>query len=46
MATGFDKMFTDKNFNELAMMFKLFKRVESSLEIMIAKMVPYIEERG
>lgn len=39
-------MFSDKKLGELALMFRVFKRVESTLKYMIAKMSPYIEERG
>ena len=46
MTTGCDKMFSDKKLNELALMFRLFKRVESTLKFMITKMAPYIEQRG
>lgn len=46
MDTGCDVMFTHKKLEELALMFRLFKRVESTLKYIISKMAPYIEERG
>ena len=39
-------MFHHKKLEELALMFRLFKRVESTLKYIIQKMAPYIEGRG
>lgn len=39
-------MFAHSKLNELALMFRIFKRVESTLKFIINKMNPYIEERG
>jgi hypothetical protein len=39
-------MFQHKKLEELALMFRLFKRVESTLKYIIQKMAPYIEGRG
>lgn len=44
--TGCDSMFQHKKLDELALMFRLFKRVESTLKFIIQKMAPYIEGRG
>jgi cullin 3 len=44
--TGCDAMFQHKKLDELALMFRLFKRVESTLKYIIQKMAPYIEGRG
>ena len=44
--TGCDQMFQHKKLDELALMFRLFKRVESTLKFIIQKMAPYIEDRG
>jgi cullin 3 len=44
--TGCDSMFQHKKLDELALMFRLFKRVESTLKFIIQKMAPYIESRG
>lgn len=44
--TGCDQMFHHKKLEELALMFRLFKRVESTLKYIIQKMAPYIEGRG
>jgi len=39
-------MFQNKKLDELALMFRVFKRVESTLKFIIQKMAPYIELRG
>lgn len=39
-------MFQHKKLDELALMYRIFKRVESTLKFIITKMVPYIENRG
>lgn len=39
-------MFQHKKLEELALMYRIFKRVESTLKFIIAKMGPYIEGRG
>ncbi len=39
-------MFVHKRLDELALMFRIFKRVESSLKYILQKMGPYIEGRG
>ena len=44
--TGCDQMFQHSKLDELALMFRIFKRVESTLKYIIQKMNPYIEERG
>lgn len=44
--TGCDAMFLHSKLEELALMFRIFKRVESTLKFIIQKMNPYIEGRG
>ena len=39
-------MFQHKKLEELALMYRIFKRVEGTLKFIIAKMGPYIESRG
>lgn len=39
-------MFQHKKLEELALMFRIFRRVESTLKFIIQKMNPYIEGRG
>jgi hypothetical protein len=39
-------MFQHKRLDELALMFRIFKRVENTLKFIIQKMNPYIEGRG
>ena len=39
-------MFQHSKLDELASMFRLFKRVETTLKNIIQKMSPYIEDRG
>jgi cullin 3 len=39
-------MFQHSKLDELGLMFRIFKRVESTLKFIIQKMSPYIEERG
>ena len=39
-------MFQHKKLEELALLFRVFKRVESTLKYIIQKMAPYIEGRG
>lgn len=44
--TGCDAMFTHSKLDELALMYRIFRRVETTLKFIIAKMQPYIETRG
>lgn len=44
--TGCESMFQHSKLEELAMMFRIFKRIESTLKFIIQKMQPYIEARG
>jgi len=44
--TGCDSMFQHTKLDELALMFRIFKRVDSTLKYIISKMQPYIEGRG
>lgn len=44
--TGCDQMFQHKKLEELALMFRIFKREEETLKFIIKKMGPYIESRG
>ena len=46
MSTGCDTMFKHKKLDELALMYKNFNRVPSTLKYVIDKMSPYIIERG
>jgi hypothetical protein len=47
MSSGCDSMFKGKKLNELALMFRVFKRNENeNFKYMIEKMAPYIEIRG
>ena len=46
MNTGCESMFQHSKLKELALMYKVFRRVESTLKYIIEKMRPYIEERG
>lgn len=39
-------MFTHKRLDELALMYKIFKRDPQTLTLIIKKMIPYIESRG
>ncbi len=39
-------MFLHSKLDELALMYRIFKRVESTLKFIIQKMNPYIESRG
>lgn len=39
-------MFTHGKLEELALMYRVFKRVETTLKYIIQKMQPYIESRG
>lgn len=39
-------MFQHKKLDQLALMFRLFKRVETTQKYIIQKMEPYIESRG
>jgi cullin 3 len=39
-------MFQHSKLDELALMFRIFRRVETTLKYIIQKMSPYIEERG
>ena len=45
-STGCDNMFTHKKLDELALMYRIYKRVESTLKFIINKMHPYIIKRG
>lgn len=44
--SGCDAMFQGKKLEELALLFRVFRRVESTLKYVIQKMAPYIDERG
>lgn len=44
--TGCDSMFAHSKLEELALMYRVFKRVDSTLKYIIQKMQPYIESRG
>lgn len=44
--TGCDYMFTHSRLDELALMYKIFKREMNTLTLIIKKMIPYIEGRG
>lgn len=44
--TGCDSMFNHKKLDELALMFRNFKRVEGTLKYILNKMSPYIVKRG
>lgn len=39
-------MFLHSKLDELALMYRIFRRVESTLKFIIQKMSPYIEDRG
>jgi len=44
--TGCDEMFNHSKLEELALMFRVMKRVDTTLKFIILKMEPYIEGRG
>lgn len=44
--TGCDSMFQHSKLDDLALMYRIFRRVESTLKYIIQKMQPYIEARG
>ena len=44
--TGCEAMFQHKKLDELELMYQIFLRVDSTIKFIIAKMNPYIEERG
>lgn len=44
--SGCDRMFQNKKLDELGLMYKVFKRDESTLKYILAKMGPYIISRG
>lgn len=44
--TGCSQMFLHKKLEELGLMFRVFKRAESTLKFILSKMSPYIEGRG
>lgn len=44
--TGCEEMFKHKKLEELALMYRVFKRRDNTLKYIIAKMGPYIESRG
>lgn len=44
--TGCDSMFNHSKLEELALMYNVFKRVDTTLKYIIQKMQPYIEARG
>lgn len=44
--TGCDSMFAHGKLDELALMYRVFRRVEATLKYVIQKMQPYIEQRG
>ena len=39
-------MFTHSRLDELGLMYKIFKRDQQTLTLVIKKMIPYIEQRG
>lgn len=39
-------MFTHSRLDELALLYKIFKRDPQTLTLVIKKMIPYIEQRG
>lgn len=45
-STGCDYMFTHSRLDELALLYKIFKRDSQTLTLVIKKMIPYIEQRG
>ncbi len=44
--TGCENMFQHSKLDELALMYRIFRRVESTLKYIIEKMQPYIESGG
>lgn len=44
--TGCDTMFVNKKLDELSLMYRVFKRDESTLKFILSKMGPYIITRG
>lgn len=46
MDSGCDSMFNHKKLDQLELMYKMFKRVETTLRLIVQKMGPYIEQRG
>lgn len=46
MDSGCDTMFANKKLDELALMYKVFRRDETTLKFILAKMGPYIIKRG
>jgi hypothetical protein len=44
--TGCEAMFKHQKIEELSLMYRVFKRVDSTLKYIIGKMQPYIELRG
>ena len=44
--TGCEQMFLHSKLDELELMYRIFKRVETTLKYIIEKMNPYIEGRG
>ena len=44
--SGCDYMFQHSKLEDLALMYRLFKRVDTCLKYIIARMQPYIETRG
>ena len=44
--TGCEYMFTNSRLGELALLYKIFKRDQQTLTLIIKKMIPYIENRG
>lgn len=44
--TGCEYMFTHNRLEELGLMYKIFKRDQQTLTLIIKKMIPYIEMRG
>jgi hypothetical protein len=44
--TGCDSMFNHSKLDELSLMYRVFKRVDTTLKYIIQKMQPHIEARG
>lgn len=44
--TGCDYMFKNMRIDDLALLFKIFRRDENTFQLIISKMCPYIESRG
>ncbi len=44
--TGCDSMFQHSKLDDLALMYRIFRRIDSTLKYIMQKMQPYIEARG